>query len=439
MTVPPIRLRSLALAIALLVVLAACGGDSPGAQGASPAADDAPAEDAPAEDALAGGAGGEISFLHWRGEDSEVFDELIAAFTEETGITVETTVIPSEQYEEQAQAVLTGSGGADVFATFPGAQFANLSETGIYADLSEAAFIERFEERFIAAGQADGVQLAVPYQLVFNIPVYNRTLFAELGLEPPEDWEGFLGLCDELKGAGVTPILFAGDISPSQFINPMMMNNQPDEDIWERVEAGEARVDEEWMVTTLAQIAELQTRECFQDDALGTNAQGAVATMAQGQAGMIATGSYAMAQIAAANPDIELGLLAPITVAAGEAEWEGIFTTTFMLGVNAESDAVDEATEFVEYLTRPDVAAQYANATGQLLTLSGIDYGTPALQAQTEWIDRNVRFQPRFLITRGEINTGLQTAVEDVLSGVSPEDAAATFQSTVDRANAAAG
>lgn len=427
----PKRLRSLALALPLLV-LAACGGDTPGAQGASPA--DATA-DAPADE----GGGGAISFLHWRGEDSEVFDELITAFAEETGIAVETTVIPSESYEEQAQAVLTGSGGADVFATFPGAQFANLSETGIYADLSDASFVDRFEARFIEAGQADGAQLAVPYQLVFNIPVYNRTLFEENGLEPPEDWEGFLGLCDDLKAAGVTPILFAGDISPSQFINPMMMNNQPDEDIWERVEAGEARVDDEWMVTTLAQIAELQARGCFQEDALGTNAQGAVATMAQGEAGMVATGSYAMAQIAAANPDIELGLLAPITVAADDAEWEGIFTTTFMLGVNAESDAVDEATQFLEYLTRPDVAAQYANATGQLLTLSDIAYETPALQAQTEWIDRDVRFQPRFLITRGEINTGLQTAVEDVLSGVSPEDAAATFQATVERANAAAG
>jgi raffinose/stachyose/melibiose transport system substrate-binding protein len=417
--------RTSALAALLALVLAACGGDAPGVQG--PDAE-------PGEDAGGGEEGGAISFLHWRGEDSAVFDELIAQFTEETGIEVETQILPSDQYEDQAQASLTGSGAADVFATFPGPQFANLSESGLYTDLSGEEFVERFDERFLEAGQADGTQLAFPYQLVFNIPVYNRTLFEENGLEPPDDWDGFLALCDDLKAAGVTPILFAGDVSPSQFVNPMMMNNMPDEDIWQRVEAGEARVDEEWMVTTLSQIQELQTRGCFNDDPLGTTGQGSVALMAQGQAGMLATGSYAMAQIAAGNPDIELGLLAPITVPADEATWEGIFTTTFMLGVNSESDSVEQATAFIEFLTRPEVASQYANGTGQLLTLRDLDYETDELQAQTEWLDREVRFQPRFLITRGEINTGLITAVEEVLSGVPPEQAAANFQATVDRA-----
>lgn len=424
------RTRLATLVVLFAIVLAACGGDTPGGQGAAGAGGQQEGQ------AADGGAqeGGSISFLHWRGEDSAIFDELITAFTEETGIEVQADVIPSNAYEEQAQARLTGTGGADVFATFPGAQFANLSSTGLYADLSSAAFVDRFDERFLEAGQSDGDQLAFPYQLVFNIPVYNVGLFEENGLEPPQDWEGFLGLCEDLKTAGVTPILFAGDISPSQFINPMMMNNMPDEDIWQRVEAGEARVDEQWMVTTLAQIRELQDRGCFQSDVLGTRAEGATAQFAQGEAGMLATGSYAMAQVAAQNPDIEMGLLAPITVPADQAVWEGIFTTTFMLGVNAESDSVDQATQFIEFLTRPENAAAYANGTGQLLTLSGVEYDSEELQAQTEWIDREIRFQPRFLITEGEINTGLQTAVEEVLSGVAPEQAAANFQATVDRA-----
>ncbi len=414
--------RIVALLAALALVPAACGGEGPDGQGVGP------------EEEGDGQASGTISFLHWRGEDSGVFDQLIAQFTEETGITVESSVIPSNQYEEQAQASLTGSTGADVFATFPGAQFTNLSRSGVYADLSGEGFVDRFDERFIAAGQAGDQQLALPYQLVFNIPVYNVALFEENGLEPPEDWDGFLQLCEDLKAANITPILFAGDISPSQFINPMMMNNMPDEDIWQRVEAGEARVDEQWMITTLAQIQQLQTNRCFQEDVLSTGAEGATALFAQGGAGMLATGSYAMAQIAAVNPELEMGLLAPITVPADQAEWEGIFTTTFMLGVNAESDAVDQAASFIEFLTRPEIASQYANGTGQLLTLADVEYETQELHTQTEWIDRDVRFQPRFLITEGEINTGLQTAVEDVLSGIPPGEAAATFQATVDRA-----
>jgi raffinose/stachyose/melibiose transport system substrate-binding protein len=191
------------------------------------------------------------------------------------------------------------------------------------------------------------------------------------------------------------------------------------------------------MVTTLSQIAELQANGCFQEDPLGTRNETLAATFAQGEAGMLATGSYAMAQINAIAPDLEMGLLAPITVPADEAVWEGIRTTTFMLGVNAESENPEAAMAFLEFLTRPENASTYANGTGQLLTLTDVEYETEELQAQTEWIDRETRFQPRFTITKGEINTGLITAVEDVLSGVPPEEAAATFQATVDRVIAA--
>jgi raffinose/stachyose/melibiose transport system substrate-binding protein len=388
-----------------------------------------------------GGGGGTITFLHWRGEDQQVFDQLADGFKEETGVTVEQSVLPSDTYTAQSQNTILSGKGADVFGSMPGAQFRQLSEAGMYADISGEDFAGRFDEEFIAAGATeDGEQLAYPLQLVFNIPVYNVGLFEKAGIgEPPTDWEGFLSACDALKEQDVAPIAFAGNVSANQFVNPMLMNNQPDEEIFQKVEAGEAKVTEEWYVKTLEQIKELQDRGCFQENPLGSTQEGVSALFAQEKAAMLALGSYQMATVEQQNPEIQQGLLAPITVSEDEKVFDGIYTSTFMLGVNAKSENKEAANAWIEFITRPENAAEYANNTGQLLTLKEVEYTSEILKIQEPWQDKKVRFQPRYTITQEPINQALITSVEDVLGGTPPQEAAEKFQGEVDRAIGAGG
>lgn len=382
-----------------------------------------------------GGGGGTISFLHWRGEDVAIFDEIIADFTEETGIRVNQQALPSDAYQTQLQATLLSGEGADVFATMPGAQFTELAEADAYVPLQDEEWAGRFRDEFIAAGAQGENQFSYPYQLVFNIPVYNRGLMEQAGLNPDEinDWDGFLRMCDTLKQRDVAPIAFAGDISPSQFINPMLMNNQPNDDIWTQVLAGEARVTDEWFVRTMSQLAELRDRDCFQRDPLGSTDEGATALFAGEDAAMLAMGSYKMATINDQNPDIEQGLLAPITVPADQKKYDGVYTSTFMLGVSKDSQNQDAAKQFIEYLTRPEPAARYANGTGQLLTLDEVEYNSPATEAQIPWLDRELLFQPRYQITNPDVAEGLETTVTDVMGGMSAEEAAQKYQDLFDR------
>ena len=65
--------------------------------------------------------------------------------------------------------------------------------------------------------------------------------------------------------------------------------------------------------------------------------------------------------------------------------------------------------------------------------MKDVTYETEELQAQLPWRDREVRFQSRFTITKDPINQGLITSVEDVLSGVPPEEAAQKLQGVVNR------
>ncbi|MEN0641982.1 extracellular solute-binding protein [Alkalicoccobacillus gibsonii] len=376
-----------------------------------------------------------ISFIHWRGEDKEAFDSLINEFEDANpGISVDMNIYPSDQYQSQAQTLVRDGSTGDVFTSFPGAQFDALNKIGAFADLSDGPFLDHFEDSLIEAGQKDGVQYALPYQLVFNQPVYNVDIFEELGLDIPRDWDSFLEVCQTLLDNGYIPIAFPGaDIGPGQLMNSMVMNNAPDEDIFEKLQAGEVKATDEWWVKTLTQFKELEDLGYFQEDSLGTQHPAAISLVAQEKAAMLATGSYAMAGLLEQNEDLNLQLLAPITVDESDATYEGIHTTTFMLGVNSQSEHPEEAKAFIEFLSEKEPASEYANATGQHLTVKELDYETDELRDTADWMDKNTRFQPRFLITNADVEQALISSIQDVIAGTDPEDAAASAQGIIDQ------
>ena len=387
-------------------------------------------------DSGAGDGKTKISFIHWRGEDKAAFDSLIAEFEEQNkDIEVDMTIYPSEQYQSTAQTLLRDGSTGDVFTSYPGSHFEIIKQAGLFEDLSNEDFLENYNERLILAGQADDKQYAVPLQLVFNQPVYNATLFEELGLDPnPKSWEEFLALCQALADAGHTPIAFPGaDIGPGQFMNSMMMNNAPEEDIFDKLIAGEAKLTDEWWVKTLTQFKELNDKGYLGNGALGTNHPGAIAMIANGEAAMLATGSFAVAGIKEINPDIELGLLAPITVSESEAVWEGIHTTTFMLAVNAKSSKKEAAKKFISFLSEKENAEEYANKTSQHVTVNDVEYTSEELKSAEEWFEKNTRFQPRYLIPNANVEKAVIASIQAVLNGTDPVKAAEDSQKIVDQ------
>lgn len=379
-----------------------------------------------------------INFLHWRGEDVESINQIIDAFEEENPhIKVQMNTYPTEQYQQVLLTQLKGGGAGDVFASFPGAQFNSILQADMFTDLSNEDFIERFAPHLISAGQDDkGTQYAIPYQLVYNIPVYNVGMFEEYGIEPPQDWEGFLEMCEVLKQHGKIPLLFPGQSGAGarQFMNPMMMNNEPDEEIWDLVQSGQRKITEDWWVKTLSQFKELKDKGYFEEDPMGVTMDMSGTMMAQEKGGIVPMGSYMMAQIKEQNPNIKLGLLSPITVSKDEKVWDGIHTTTFMLAVNKQSKHPVESKKFIEFLTRPEYASIYANGTGQLVTVSDVNYESEVLKSTLPWLDKKTRFQPRFMITNGRVDEAVTFSIEKVMTGSDPETAAKEAQALIDQA-----
>ncbi len=107
-----------------------------------------------------------------------------------------------------SQLILTQSTQYDIYVTcLNWADYDALYEKGYLADLSDsealAAFADSLYPAIQEAVEKDGALVAVPIRLDLNLPAYNPTAFAALGLteeDVPETWPEFLALLQRLPG-----------------------------------------------------------------------------------------------------------------------------------------------------------------------------------------------------------------------------------------------
>lgn len=381
-----------------------------------------------------GAATDTISFAHWRAEDQQVFDSIIKGFAgASSDAGVEQDISPSQDYQSSAIQRLRGGEVGDAFTAFRGAQFEDMVSAGVFADLSQQDFVSAYSERFTPVGQKDGTQYGLPYQVVFLMPIYNVDLFERAGVsELPKDWDGFLALCETLRSADVTPIAWPGGDAgnAAQLFNSMTMNNAPSEDFGTRIEAGELRCTDDWFLRTLEQYAELAPY--MQENATGSAPEPLQQLFAEQKAGMLATGSYNIAAARALGAEFAMDLVSPITTTADEARFEGVHNATFILGVNGASEKQETAVAWLEHLSDPEVAGEYANGTAQHVTVEGVDYTNPDLKRIEPWLSRNTALAPRYQFLDLDVEAAVEAACVAVVGGQSPEQAAEEAQRIVD-------
>jgi alpha-glucoside transport system substrate-binding protein len=192
------KYRILAPAMVAVLTLAACSDNGePGASGGG-AAD------------LEEGDGSILVTSLWGGAEEAAFQEVLAAFEEASGITVEYETNRTE-YQSVLRTRLQGGNPFDV-AIIPGVGFfRQLATEGSLIPLSdlgiELADIEgQFPSGLLEYGNVDDTQYAFMAKLNGKASVfYSPERFEEMGLETVETWDDLVTLTDDIKGDGGTP------------------------------------------------------------------------------------------------------------------------------------------------------------------------------------------------------------------------------------------
>jgi ABC-type glycerol-3-phosphate transport system substrate-binding protein len=281
------RRIGLAVALAGVLVLTACGGSSNGSSSAN-------------GKTLQVWLGGVLevatpgsAFRSWVNNDIARFEAA------HPGTKVNVTILPVDNDAQAAklQAAFTSHAVPDVMLLYAGAyttvyQQALLplnklvdSTPGLYKTLS--GWNLSCENLNCENGSAK--ILGIPVDLTGFFMFYNKKLFAEAGLSgPPTSWSGLVADCSKLKAKGILPMSYGDqegyttvnflDENLASFITQAQMN---------AILAGHLKLTDPAVVSALQSVEQLRTGGCAQPDASTVPQATAVSAFAGGKSAMV--------------------------------------------------------------------------------------------------------------------------------------------------------
>lgn len=134
------------------------------------------------------------------------FEQLIADFeTEYPDIKVKVNVFDHEGYKTAIRNFLTAD-APDLANWYAGNRMAPFVQANQFLDVSDVWAENGLSESLHSAESAmtiDGKQWGIPYTYYQWGIYFNRDVYQQVGVEPAEDWEGFLANCAKFQEAGI--------------------------------------------------------------------------------------------------------------------------------------------------------------------------------------------------------------------------------------------
>ena len=370
---------------------------------------------------------GTIEFHHWRGEDKVVLQSIIDKYEARyPGTKINQVIMTSGDYGNLALTKISANPKAAVFVTMRGGQFDNFYKAGLLKDLTAQRYAQQnFIQSALTPGTVDGKIYGLPYQSLFNNPIYNAELFAKQGWKVPTTWSQTLAFCKTAKAAGFIPFAWPGATrgNAGQIINSFLMNSAPDLATLEArilaIDTGKADLTAPWFVEMANKYKAMADAGCFPANPTGYNDTVAPADFASGKAAIYPTGTFGMSTVTKLNPAMsgKMKMMSFITTDA-KPLYQGITNNTFILSVNAKASSTDQriAAAFISFLAQAENAQAYAVGTSQHVSIINVDYAANIdLLNTSDIMGKKLLLAPRFLFNN--VNN-VRNPLEDALIAI---------------------
>lgn len=373
---------------------------------------------------------GTIEFHHFRPEDKAVFQTIIDKFQDANpGTFVNQVVLSSVDYTNLAYAKISVNKKAAVFVTVRGGQFNQFYAGGLMADLSNQRFLKQnVISSALTPATVNGRIYGLPYQSLFNNPLYNSELFAKNGWKVPTTFTQTLAFCKTVKAAGYIPFAWPGATrgNAGQILNSFLMNSAPDlATLTARITAidtGKADLLEPWFVEMANKYKAMADAGCFPANPTGYNDTVAPADFAAGKAAIYPTGTFGMSTVKKLNPEMsgKMKMMSLITTDS-KPLYQGITNNTFILSVNTKATSRDQkiATAFISFLAQAENAQAYAVGTSQHVSIINVDYSANIdLLNTSDIMGKKLLLAPRFLFNNvNNVRNPLEDALIAIVGG----------------------
>jgi ABC-type glycerol-3-phosphate transport system substrate-binding protein len=289
---------------------------------------------------------------------------------------IQHSIINHEDFKQAIRAYLVAEPAPDVLTWFAGNRARFFIDRGLIMDLSEMweanGYDEAYAPGFNALARVEDKPYFLPTSYYWWAVYYRPSLFEQAGIEKaPETWEEFLGACDSLNAAGITPITIGARFrwpAAAWFDYLNMRQNGPEFHIdlmLLKESYNDPRVKE-----TFARWRELLDHNCFVEDPAALDWQEAVDDMVQGRAAMYLMGAF----ITDTYPDeaeedldfFRFPIINPDLPVGEDAPTDGYFIA------NAARNP-EGAQNFLAYLGSQEVQQMAFDELGRLPTRTDVD------------------------------------------------------------------
>jgi raffinose/stachyose/melibiose transport system substrate-binding protein len=330
------RSPSLVLAAAAATLLTACTGGAPESSGGG-----------------GGGDSGTLRYLIEELEDAEALGRLedhLADFTEQSGIEVKVEQLDIDTMRTVLQTQLRSDEGPDVFnwGSGPGIGGA-LAEAGLLYDLTDAYEENGWEVYDFAKERVtyDGKVYGIPGEMETVGLYYNKQVFTDLGISPPQTLDDLRSISATIREAGMIPMAFGdADAWPGSHLLSMALSSAVGPGGMEALLSGERSWESPEVVDALNFWREANENGWLGEEPVSVDYDTMTSLYVSGEAAMIPTGSWFINDLAA-DADFESGYI-PFPAPEGE----GVFAGGLGSGpfVAANTDNPEGAIELLDFL-----------------------------------------------------------------------------------------
>jgi raffinose/stachyose/melibiose transport system substrate-binding protein len=332
-----------------------------------------------------------LTIESWRNDDLSVWqDTLIPAFeAANPGIKVVFSPTAPTEYNSALNTRLEGGSAGDIITCRPFDASLDLFKAGRLADLTDLEGMANFSPVAKSAWSTDdGAQtFCVPMAAVIHGFIYNKDIFAELGLEEPKTVDQFYAVLDAIKTDGNYTPLAMGTSEQWEAATMAYQNIGPT--YWKGEEGRLALIAGTQKLTDDAWVQPYREMVKWADY-MGDGYEAQTYADSQnlftlGQAAIYPAGSWEIA-LFNTQADFEMGAFPPPVVAEGDTCYISDHTD-IGIGMNAATPNPDAARTFLNWVASPEFASLFANALPGFYALSSepVTIEDPLAQEFASW------------------------------------------------------
>ena len=378
--------RLLSLGLAAMLLAAACGQaatstTSPGATAGA-------------------GEKVELTFWYWAESDAPGADKWMAETVEKykavkPNVTVNVVPQSTDTLISAFQAAVTAGSGPDIasqWATGPVLGFVWQDALVPVSDYVAADEMSNWLN--VDENKYNGKHWGAPLYLIGIGVMYNKTLFTQAGVTPPDSgrwtWDEFIAACDKLKAAGITPFAIGdknGYGGAWWFANVGIQGLDSTEDLRQAV-VGNAKFTDEKYTAWYSRLDDMVKKGYFNADTMSLDLDQGVRLFWQGQAAM-AFGTDGMIKQALTDVgEDKVGVMRPPKWGTGKLADAGNATQSISFLITKWSKHPQEAADFLTFMHTADRLTAWYKATGVIAADKRFDRSlvtSPVLKQMMEW------------------------------------------------------